>query len=212
MIGEYESYNIIQKHMKISESLYKIDLYGKHILSEIRHKKNLKSSKRSFSFDEDYNIIYENINDTINVWRFKSRLYLTLQYYLDEALFFCIDEDEDHFFIEDDRYELTKLYFGQEQWVRDPMIQTFSFLDEKNVNIDEAMILYSYIIDYKNILLSIESLLDSIKNDIRFKKKIMNVIFKIKKKHDNILNIVNKIITSDFNELSNEVLGNEHNY
>lgn len=201
MIGEYESYSVIQKHMKISEALYRIDAYGKHILKEIREKKNIKLTRRSYAFHEDIDTIYNNINDTINVWRFKSRLYLTLQYYLDEALFHSINENDDHFFIEDDKYELTQLYFGQEQWIRDPMIQTFGFHDEKTMNIDEAMIIRCYLKEYNDILILIDDIIKGNNEDTHFKRKLISVVNKIRKKHENAIKIIDQIVVADITEL-----------
>lgn len=203
MIEEYESYTIIQKHMHISELLYKIDLYGKHILSEIMIKKNIKTNRRSYAYTPEFEALFNSINDTINVRRFKSRLYLSLQYYLDEALFHSINEEAEFFFIEDDKYELTQLYFGQEQWIRDPMIQCYHLLENKDMNIEEAMLLRCYFNEYSSILTSIEDLIRENDDTIRFKRKLFSVINKIRKKHDISIKIIDEIITSDFNDIDN---------
>lgn len=191
---EYVSYGLIQKHMCISESLYDIDLCGKHILSELRAKKNTKSgSRRGVLFNKDTEIVYNCINDTINVGRFKSRLYLTLIYYLDEALFNNISDEDEYFYIEDDKYELTKLYFDQFLWVKLD-IQKFALMDGFDINVEEALLIMCYFNKYSKVLDLIEMLLENISDDVRYKRKIIKVIGRIRNKHCVVKNIMEDII------------------
>lgn len=203
MMSEYESYSVIQKHMQISESLFKVDMYGKHLLSEISSNKNMKTSRRSFAYIPEYETIYNSINDTINVRRFKSRLYLNLLYYLDEALFYSINEDDEFFFIEDDKYELTQLYFGQEQWIRDQMIQCYHLSHDKHMNVEEAMLIRCYLKEYAYCLECIEQLMKDIDDSIRFKRKLLNIINKIRKKHNIAIKIIDNIVTSEIEGFDN---------
>lgn len=193
---EYESYSLIQKHMYISESLYDLDNYGKHILDEIRSKKNTKPGKRGFAFCKEYESLYGCISDTINVGRFKSRLYLTLLYYLDEALFNNIPEDHDYFFIEDDKYELTKLYFDQCIWIRNHNMQRFNLTEDVELQIEDALLLNCFFTRYNETLISIEKLLSSISDEMRYKRKISSVITRIKAKHAIALNIIENCVST----------------
>lgn len=197
VMGEYESYSWIQRHMNISESLFSIDQQGKHLLSEIREKKNTKTSKRGVHLSHNFNTIYESINETINVRRFKSRLYLTLQYYLDEALFIGVNEMDEKFYIEDDAYDLTKLYFDQQSWIPHNVLQKFSFINDLNLNIEEALLIKCFFMNYNQLLEQLNSLVSDIIVDAKCKKKIKYVIKKIRQKHSHAVLIIDEIINSD---------------
>ena len=197
---EYESYCLIQKHMNISEDLYNIDKIGKHVLTEIQEKKNTKQNgRRGYKFSEEYEIIYNSIYDTINVCRFKSRLYLSLLYYLDEVLFNNIPDDHDAFYIEDDRYDLTKLYFDQEYWVRHIGIQTFSLphVDSSSFTMDEALLINCFFSKYESLLKDILAILVDIPDEASYKKKIVNVIGRIRSKHNTALQIIMDTVNKD---------------
>lgn len=193
---EYESYSLIQKHMYISESLYDLDLYGKHIMAEIRSRKNVKPGKRGVTFCKEYETLYGCISDTVNVGRFKSRLYLTLLYYLDEALFNNIPEDHEFFFIEDDRYELTKLYFDQLIWMRSNDIQRFTLEDDASLTIDDALLINCFFVKFTQVLEYIEEMLSSISDEVRYKRKIISVIQRIRTKHSLAMTVIDTTIQS----------------
>lgn len=182
---EYEMYEWIEKHLKISESLYCLNIQGRHILNEIKTKKNIKQGRRGLLLDDKYDIIYQSIYETVNVMRFKSRLFLCLQYYLDEALFHRLTTDIEQFYIGDNSHDLTAAYFNQEEWIPNPYIQKFSLFDDKELNIEEALLIKCYLNTYEKLLKDIELLiLSNIKEKVRWKKKIKRVINKIRKKHD----------------------------
>jgi len=207
IMGEYETYSNIQTHIQISENLYDIDLRGKYILSEIGTKKNTKVGRRGLLLLKEYETIYNSINDTINLCRFKSRLYLTLQYYLDEALFNNISEDQEYFYIEDDSYNLTKLYFDQQQWVRHNGIQKFSLVDDdKSLNVDEALLLLnSFFKKYEALLENVSALVRDVSDDKRYKRKIMQVIARIKSKHAPSIEAIKFAITNEVPESSQKL-------
>lgn len=196
-MDEYESYTWIQQHMGISEALFSIDQQGQHLLHEIREKKNLKTTKRGVLLSNDFGAIYESINDTINVRRFKSRLYLSLQYYLDEALFIGVKEMDEKFYIEDDEYDLTKLYFDQANWIRHNGLQKFSFLPDSNLNIEEALLIKCFFMNYNDLLGDIEKLIGSIEGDIKCKRKMKSIIKRIRQKHAQAVVILDQVINSD---------------
>lgn len=194
----YESYSWIQKHINISEALYNIDKLGKHFLEQIAAKKNMKATNRKgLLLSKEYETIYNSIHETINVYRFRSRLYLTLQYYMDEAMFNMIDESESYFYIGDDSFELTKVYFGQDTWITSD-IQRFELAASKETpECDEALLIRCFFADYEKILTQIEALLRDIEDDTNYKTQIFKVIGKIRGKHAPSLTLLEDIIKRD---------------
>ena len=196
----YESYSWIQKHINISEDLYNIDKLGKHLLDQITVKKNMKAANRKgLLLSKEYETIYNSIHETINVYRFRSRLYLTLQYYMDEAMFNMIDESESYFYIGDDSFELTKVYFGQDTWINSD-IQRFELAasrSEETPQCEEALLIRCFFTDYEKILTHIESLLLNIEDDTNYKTQIFKVIGKIRSKHTPSVTLLEDIIKKD---------------
>jgi hypothetical protein len=195
----YESYSWIQKHINISEDLYNIDKLGKHFLEQIAAKKNMKvGNRKGLLLSKEYETIYSSIHETINVYRFRSRLYLTLQYYMDEAMFNMIDESESYFYIGDDSFELTKVYFGQDTWINSD-IQRFELAASKEETpvCDEALLIRCFFADYEKILTRIEALLRDIEDDTNYKTQIFKVIGKIRGKHAPSLTLLEDIIKKD---------------
>lgn len=199
-MSHYESYTWIQKHMQISQNMYDIDQLGKHLIHEIAVKKNMKTGKqRSLILSKEYEQIYNSINDTINVWRFKSRLYLTLQYYLDEALFNGIDENEEFFYIGDESYELTKLYFNQESWIHTQDPQKCQLFNTHDLNVEEALLLRCFFSNYENMMKYIEKLIEG--STASFKAPIIKVLSKIRQKHTIALSILEDLIARDIDDV-----------
>lgn len=194
---EYISYGKIEQHMQISESLYEMDLLGKHFIEEIKANKNTKIGRRGLILRKEYDTILTSINETINLRRFKSRLFLTLQYYLDEAMFDVVPESIECFFIEDDKYDLTKLYFDQEQWIRHNGIQRFSLTKNVDLVIDEALLINCFFMKYETLLKDIERLVMDVSEDKRYKRKILQVITKIRAKHNPSISIIEATINED---------------
>lgn len=198
---EYESYNIIQNHMKVSEALYEINLLGKHVLREIQLKKNTKiGGRKGYAFGKEYEIIFNSIHETINMRRFRSRLYLSLQYYLDEALFNTIPETCETFYIEDDVYDLTALYFDQSLWIRTNGPQMFELLPSTEFQVDDAVLLNCFFKKYETLLSDIEKLLSSTPDSVRYKRKINQVITRIRAKHSASIRAIMEIINDTINE------------
>ena len=193
----YESYSWIQKHINISENLYNIDKLGKHLLDQIAAKKNMKATNRKgLLLSKEYETIYNSIHETINVYRFRSRLYLTLQYYMDEAMFNMIDESESYFYIGDDSFELTKVYFGQDTWINSD-IQRFELAVSSSLQCEEALLIRCFFTDYEKILTHIESLLLDIEDDTNYKTQIFKVIGRIRGKHMPSLTLLEDIVKRD---------------
>ena len=197
MSEEYDTYTWIQRHMKMSERLYDIDQRGKQILNEIRAKKDLRLHKRRMALSKDFAKVYACVSETINMWRFKSRLFLSLLYYLDECMFENINESHEFFYIEDDRYELTKMYFGQEAWIRDQNVQRFSFLNNNSMNVEEALLMRGFFVNYEHTLRDIENLMKDVEGRPHFKRKIKQVLRRIRKRHAAAMAILDEVITAD---------------
>lgn len=199
-MDEYnKSYNI-DKHMLISEQLYEIHMLGKHILQELKITKNTKSRPRSITFVQEYDIIYSSINDTINLGRFRSRLFLTLKYYLDEALFAGIPEHIQYFYIANESYNLTKLYFDQDQWIKEIYIQEFSFTNVIHFNADDAILINCFFMKYEYLLKEIEQLVSKVPNNKKYKRKITQVLARIRKKHAPAIKAIETVIQSDIKD------------
>lgn len=197
---EYVFYGKVKEHMRVSEALYEIDLLGKHILDEIRCHKNTRPGRRGVSLPKGYETMYSCINETINLWRFKSRLFLTLQYYLDEALFDVTPESIENFYIEDDSYNLTKLYFDQEQWIRHNGIQRFTLTDEVEPNVEDALLINSFFMRYESLMKVIEGLVTDVSDEKRYKRKILQVITRIRGKHIHGRAAIEEIIKAEIDD------------
>jgi hypothetical protein len=195
----YESYSWIQKHIQISEDLYNIDKLGKYFLEQITLKKNLKvGNRKGLLLSKEYEMIYNSINETINVYRYRSRLYLTLQYYMDEAMFNKIDESEKFFFIGDECFELTKMYFGQDVWINNVDVQRFELPAEVNLQCEEALLIRCFFTDYEKILKRIEALLEEVEDGMHYKTQISKAIGKIRSKHGASLCLLEDIVKKEF--------------
>ena len=195
----YASYSWIQKHIHISEDLYNIDKLGKYFMEQIALKKNLKNGNRKgLLLPKEYETIYNSINETINVYRFRSRLYLTLQYYMDEAMFNKIDESEEYFFIGDECFELTKMYFGQDAWINSVDVQRFELPHDIKLECEEAVLMRCFFTDYEKILQRIEALLNDVDDGINFKTQICKAIGKIRSKHSVSVSLLEDVIKKDF--------------
>ena len=108
----------IDNHIKISILLHNINLKGKLIRSIIEDKKHIRiKTSGAYVFLLDIDTIYNVLVDVTNTKRFnKLRLFFCMQYYLDELLFKEV-KNIDCFYIEDESYKLTDLYFNQSQWI-----------------------------------------------------------------------------------------------
>jgi len=194
-IKEYDDYSKIEKHIKISELLFIIDKKGKYLLSQIKDKKYVKKKKSgNVILNDNMTKIYNIFVSILNIRKFIPRLYFTLQYYLDELL---LEEHKDinTFFIEDNEYELTKLYFNQIAWILDQDIQEYQLDIGVDFNINESMFIVCFLREYEDVLLFIENYIIEIKMN-KIKQKLLNTIIKIKKKLKIIWDIILEIINN----------------
>jgi hypothetical protein len=197
---QYSDYEKIESHLEFSKTLFALDLKGQHILLELERKKSLSRKKKTFG--EDIYRIYHNLVDVLNVKKLKPRLYCALLHFLDELVFKEVS-NYDQFFIEDDGFQLTKLYFGQTSWIRDQDIQPFELDTGQDLNINEAMFLVCYLREYENFLLSIEEYISDL-DYIGLKRELTSTIGRIRRKLKIVWDIVIEVVTKSLQNDANE--------
>lgn len=185
-------YDKIENHLKISKCMYELDQKGKHIISEFYNKKS-KGKRRTgtYIFEDILKNIYKNIIYCLSLKRLK--LYFHLQYFLDELLYYEV-RNQSQFYIEDNIYDISKIYFAQEEWINDNFIQKFEFYNTTDVNINEAMYLVCYLKEYDLFLHDIEKYIKAFKDIKSIKSKLRYTIHKIRNRHNYIWNVLIEII------------------
>ncbi len=202
---QYNIYTRIEKHISFGIRLFLIDKKGKHILSEIDVKKYERKSNTGKSIlSTDMKKINRTLISVLNVKKFTPRLYLSLTYFLDELLFKDIEDYNEKFFIGENEYELTKLYFDPESWIINTDIQRFSLDKSPNMDLTEAMCLICFLREYDDLLLDIDCYIrEYCKDDRKLRKAVHKVNEKIRCKlktiWDIVLNIIQNSISNDGN-------------
>lgn len=197
VFDEYTSYTKVEHHMDYSKTMFLVDKKGKNILQQLEEKKYTRKKRNGkSSFKKDIMKIYNMLSDTLNVRRFSIRLYYYLQYYMEELMFKEISGLE-NFFVEDDTYEITRLYFDQSSWIKDQDVNMYEFYKNDELDINEAMYLVCYLREYENMLLNIEDYIKELTYK-EVKKHLYKTINKIRRKHKGIWEIVVTIINSNF--------------
>jgi hypothetical protein len=196
--GQYTDYVKIETHMEFSRVLFLIDKKGKHILSELDSKKFERKKRNGSSvFGEDVGKVYTNLVHVLNVRKFSPRLFFALQYYMDELVFKEVKE-YDKFFVEDESYELTKLYLDQSSWISNQDIQEFHLDVGPKFDINEAMCLVCFLREYEDLLFSIEEYIRDLE-DKRLKRLIVRTIARMRYKLKIVWDIIVNVITSNIN-------------
>lgn len=185
----YDEYSIIEKHIEFSKILFLLDKKGIHILNELNVKKTDHSCK-------DITKIYTVLVTILNVKKYQERLYLNLLSDLDELLFKEIKK-YDKFYIDDDNYDLTSLYFNQSSWIKDQEIHEIKLYKNGRLDIHDAMYLICYLREYENILLNIETYTKDKYSDINLLKTIYFIRLKLKKIWDVLICIVENNICDE---------------
>lgn len=192
VIMDHDEYNKIESHISLSKSIYELDMKGRHIINEFIEKKNIgKKRNGSFIFSESMNVVYNNLMYCLSLKRL--RLYFCLQYFLDEVMYHEINKT-DKFYIEDNAYNISEIYFGQENWIYDVVIQKFNFDKENDLNMNEAMYLICYLKEFDQCLLNIEEYIKPIKNISKIKGKLRYTFHRIRIRHNAIWTILLSII------------------
>jgi hypothetical protein len=199
-------YSKIENHIMLSKSIYELDMKGRHIINEFNLKKSIgKKRNGSFIFNESMTIIYNNLIHCLSLKRLK--MYFCLQYFLDEVMYHEVTKTN-KFYIEDSEYNISQIYFGQDDWIYDVMIQHFQF-DEKKVqdttdenisaglNIHEAMYLICYLKDFDHCLLHIEDYIKPFKTIPKIKSKLRYTFHRIRVRHNYIWPLLLSIINEN---------------
>ena len=195
LFEEVSEYSKIEQHMIFSKTLHQLKGKGKNILKEFDEKKfDRQTKKRKNVFIGNTSIIYSNIANIIAKSKYSLQLGMSLQFYLDELMFNEIKNIQT-FVIEDQDYDLTKLYYHPTEWIQDNDLQIFNFYAETDININESMYLVCYLKEYENFLLEIEDYLKNFKDKYSIKKKLLKLINRIRLKFKIIWEIIINIIS-----------------
>lgn len=194
IFGQYTEYDKIESHMELSRTMFLIDKKGKHILSQFDLKKFERKKRTGANvFSEDVNKIYTTLVTILNVNKFSPRLYISLQHYMEELLFREVS-NHTKFYIEDDEFELTRLYFDQSSWIRDQDIQPFQLDTSPVLDSSESMCLVCFLKEYEDFLFTIEEYIRDI-NENKIVNELLKTIRRIKIKLRVIWNVVVEIIS-----------------
>jgi len=195
-----EEYNKIENHIMLSKSIYELDMKGRHIINEFNEKKSIgKKRNGSFIFTDSMTTIYNNLIHCLSLKRLK--MYFCLQYFLDEVMYHEVTKTN-KFYIEDNEYNISQIYFGQDDWIYDVMIQHFHF-DKKcedintDLNIHEAMYLICYLKDFDQCLLHIEDYIKPFKTIPKIKSKLRYTFHRIRVRHNYIWPLLLSIINEN---------------
>lgn len=180
--SSYDEYSTIERHIEFSKMLFVLDKKGLHILNELNIKKSEHTCKNITK-------IYTVLVTILNVKKYQERLYLNLLSDLDELLFKEI-KNYNKFYIDDDNYDLTSLYFNQNLWIKDQEIQEVKLYKSECLDIHDAMYLICYLREYENILLNIETYIKEKYSDSNLLKTIYFIRLKLKKIWDVLICIV----------------------
>lgn len=198
VFDEVSEYTKIEQHMSFSRGLYLLKKKGKGILEQFDQKKyQRKTKKKTNVFSHDASIIYNNLSNIVNRSRHSLQLSFCLQYYLDELMFVEI-KNLHTFIVEDQHFDLTKLYYYPSEWMQDQETQCFEFYSDCDLNMHEAMYLVCYIKDFENFLLEIEDYLKTHKDSNRIKKKVLRVANRIRLKFRVVWDVIIGVINSNF--------------
>jgi hypothetical protein len=182
MCDSYKEYTIIEEHLCFSKSLHDLNTKGKRILQEIEKRKYYERKKRYIGFTYE---VYNILNTILKPRVLSNNIYSSMLYFLDELLFLQVKETKD-FFIEDEHYPLTYVYFNHDAWMYTD-VQDFSMDNGHTLTETEALLLNAYIEEYENFALNLEKYLVSLledmanvkKQDRRQDKKLYRKLFRL---------------------------------
>lgn len=193
---ECSEYSKIENHLSFSKTIYLIKQKGKNILENFKKHKYEKKNRRGASlFIGDVSTIYINLTNIVHKTNNTLNLFFCLKYYLDELMFGEI-KNLTTFTIEDQNYDLTKVYYHASEWIQDQDTQSFEFYDEMEVNINEAMYLVCYLKEFEDLFLQIEEYLKTFKDTYTIKKKLIRITNRLRLKLKIIWDIIIEIINN----------------
>ncbi len=156
----YNEYTILDSHIGFSDALFRINSQGNHLINELKNKKNVLIPGDSLA-EKAYFILKSVIKDkTFGT----SNLMNELLYLLDELMIEQVKEIT-HFYIDDDEFPITKVYYGQKQWIGedDEFVQKYELVKATDGNLEEGeiMLLLCFLTNYLTITENIILFLDS---------------------------------------------------
>ena len=199
---QYSIYSKIEFHIELSTKMFLVNKKGLHLLSEIRNKKYLKKRRNTPVFTESITKIYTNLVNILNYKMYVPRLYITLKHYLDESLFKDSENKYSEFYIDNKKYNLTRLYYDQDSWILNQDIQHYELDIDSELNITETMCLVCFLREYEEFLFIIEDYIRNTEN-YAFKKNIYKTIRRIRYKLNCIWDIVTNTISSSMSPRKN---------
>lgn len=176
---EYSIYTMIENHMNISSSLYRLNKEGQDILKEIGTKK-LKLTPLAIiasktkkpvvlpSVPKDVVSLFMRLVDIVNFNRTCADAYTELLSMLDDALF-SESHDMDTFYVDETEYSLESLYYKQETWVSELdwyKKELFMFNNQPSFDLGECSHILMFLNDYQETL-------KKISEDIECSEKVL---------------------------------------
>ena len=149
---QYSIYSKIEYHIELSKRMYAINQKGLHLIQEFKTKKYTRKKGNMPIFKNPLATIYTNLLNVLNY----RRLYMTLKNHLDALLFNDNRNKYTKFYIENNEYDLTRLYYDQECWIQNQDIQRYELDQGADLDITETMCLVCYLREYEEFLFMIE--------------------------------------------------------
>jgi hypothetical protein len=184
-VDEYAIYTMIENHMNISSSLYRLNKEGQDILREIGTKKmkltplaiigsRAKKPVVMHCVPTDVLSLYMSLVDIVNFNRTSADAYTELVSMLDDAMF-SESHDMDTFYVDETEYSLESLYYKQETWVSElewHKKEAFSFSNQPSFDLGECSHILMFLNDYQDILKKISEEMESCEKVIAHTSKI----------------------------------------
>lgn len=178
-LDEYSIYTMIENHMNISSSLYRLNKEGQDILKEIGMKKlkltplaivASKTKKPMIlpTVSSDIVSLFMRLVDIVNFNRTCADAYTDLLSMLDDAMF-AESHNMDTFYVDETEYSLESLYYKQETWVNELewyKKEIFMFNNQPSFDLGECSHVLMFLNDYQDTL-------KRISEDIKCSEKVL---------------------------------------
>lgn len=187
--NEYFEYNTLEQHVHFSKSLHRINYMGHYIGSELKMKKA--------EMEPLVNLVQYTVNTTTRAKLIGTcTLFNELICYLDELLFADV-EHLTHFYIEEDAYPITKVYYSQD-WIQDQEYSDFELEESCSLDEGEIMIIIVWINEYLSVIDSVSDYVDQSSTKYTTHMKLLVIIEKISERleilKDRLYNVIRESI------------------
>jgi hypothetical protein len=181
-VDNYEEYNIVEKHLGFSESMFNINKRGYHIIAEMKERKMeggvFKGELVETAFICLNNVVKARVSGTCTLMN-------ELMCLLDEVLFMEV-ESLMHFYIGESEYTLAKVYYGQDDWMEEVKEQTFRFDIGTCLSEGEIMIILCFVNNYMHLLDRVQDYVDGSDVKSSIHTKITHMTNRIYEKLDRL--------------------------